>query len=122
MSTDLTVLLENKPGTLAELGETLGGTGINILGVCGLPVEGRGLIHILVEDPAVARRVLEEAGFEVGEARQVLTVDIEDQPGEMGKITRRSADAGVNVDLLYTTGAGKLVLGVDDLEKARAAL
>lgn len=122
MATDLTVILENRPGTIAELGETLGKAGINIDGSCGFPCEGRGVIHVLVEDAAAARRALEEAGFEVSGERSVLVVDAEDRPGELGKITRRIANAGVNTDLLYLTASGQIVLGVDNLEKARAVL
>ncbi len=58
MAKDLTVVLENRPGTLAELGEALGKAGINVDGMCGFPCEGRGVIHILVEDAGAARIAL----------------------------------------------------------------
>lgn len=122
MATDLTVILEDRPGTLAELGETLGNAGINVLGGCGFPCQGKGVIHVLVEDGLAAGGVLENAGFELGDSRQVLEVEFEDRPGEGGKIYRRLADVGINVDLLYLSTTGKLILGVDDMAKARAAL
>ena len=122
MATDLTIILEDRPGTLADLGETLGKAGINIAGGCGFPCEGKGVIHVLVDDAAAARSALEEAGFEVSNEREVLLVEGEDQPGELGKIARRIAGAGVNIDLLYLSAGGHLVLGVDDMEKARAAI
>jgi hypothetical protein len=76
-----------------------------------------------VQDAAATRAVLGEAGIEVGGERDVLVVDIEDRPGTMGEVARRIASAGVNIELVYTTfGAVRLVLGVDDLDKARAAL
>ncbi len=53
--------------------------------------------------------------------RDVFVTDITDQPGALGKIVRRMAKAGVNIDLIYLTAAGQLVLGVDDEEKARSA-
>jgi hypothetical protein len=120
---DLTVILENRPGTLAELGEATGKAGINIEGACGFPCEGRGVIHLLVEDPAATRSALEGAGMEVSDERDVLVVDIEDRPGTMGDVCRRVADAGVNVDLMYATWSGvRLVIGGDDLDKAHAVL
>jgi hypothetical protein len=120
---DLTVILENRPGTLAELGEATGKAGINIEGACGFPCEGRGVIHLLVEDPSATRSALEGAGVEVSDERDVLVVDIEDRPGTMGQVCRRLAEAGVNVDLIYATWSGvRLVIGADDLDKARAAL
>ena len=123
MAMDLTVILEDRPGTLADLGETLGKAGINIEGGCGFPCEGKGVIHILVEDAAAARRALEEAGIEVRDERQVLVLEeIEDRPGALGEVSRRLANAGVNIDLIYLATNNRLVLGVDDLDKARAVL
>jgi hypothetical protein len=69
------------------------------------------------------RAALSGAGIEVGGERDVLVVDVEDRPGTMGEVARRIASAGVNIELAYTTfGAVRLVLGVDELDKARAAL
>jgi hypothetical protein len=54
----------------------------------------------------------------------VIVVDVEDRPGTMAQVARKLADAGVNIELAYTTFGGgvRLVLGVDDFEKARAAV
>jgi hypothetical protein len=49
MTTDLTVILADRPGTLADVGEALGKSGINIDGMCGFPCEGKGVLHILVD-------------------------------------------------------------------------
>lgn len=122
MTKDLTVILENRPGTLADMGETLGKAGINIEGACGFASEGKGIIHILVEDAAAARRALEEVGIEVGDEREVLVLEIEDRPGAFGEVCRRTANAGVNIDLGYLATNNRLVIGVDDLDKARAAV
>ena len=61
--------------------------------------------------------------MEVSGERDVLVVEVEDRPGTMAAVARKLGDAGVNVELAYTTFGGvKLVLGVDDLEKAQAAV
>jgi hypothetical protein len=122
MATDLTVFLEDRSGTLAELGEALGRAGVNIEGGCGFPCEGEGEFHLLVQDAVAAKRVLHDAGIEVHAEREVLEVVVEDRPGELGKIARRLGDAGVNIDLLYLNGKGQIVLGVDDFDKARQIL
>jgi hypothetical protein len=91
-----------------------------IEGVCGTTGGGQVVIHVLVEDAAATRRP--ERGADRGE-RDVLVVDVEDRPGTMGEVARRIGEAGVNIELVYTTfGAVRLVLGVDDLDQARAAL
>jgi len=48
MTKDLTVISEDRPGTLANMGRALGKAGINIDGLCGFPCQGKGVIHILV--------------------------------------------------------------------------
>ncbi len=122
MAKDLTVILENRPGTLADLGEALGGAGINLDAMCGFPCEGKGVIHILVEDAGGARGALEAAGLAVESERDVMLFDAEDRPGMLGETMRKLANAGVNVDLLYKATQSKLVIGADDLEKAKATL
>ncbi len=120
MAKDLTIRLENRPGQGADALEALGRAGINVEGGCSSGPEG--LVHILVEDVAGARQALEAAGFTVGDERDVLVLSVEDRPGAAGAVLRRIADAGVNVDLLYVATNTRLVIGADDIEKARAAV
>ncbi len=122
MATDLTVILEDRAGTLADMGEALGKAGINIDGMCGFPSEGKGVLHLLVEDAAGARSALEGAGIEVGADREVLVVEIDNQPGAFGGVARKIANEGVNFDLAYLATRTRLVIGTNDLEKTRAAL
>ena len=125
IATDLTVILEDRPGELARLGETTGRAGINILGMCALTGEGKGYVHVLVPDDKAdaIRTALEDAGMGVADSREVLVVDIVDRPGTLGEMARRFADASVNIELAYSTFGGvKLVVATDDLDAARAAL
>ena len=122
MAKDLTVILEDRPGTIADLGEALGKAGINIDAVCGMPCEGRGVIHVIVEDAVEARRVLEGGSFQVTDEREVLILEVENRPGSLGEIARKIANAGVNIDLLYIASNNRLVVGVDNLEGARAVV
>ena len=119
MATDLTVRLEDRPGELARLGETLGGAGVNVDGFSGTTSGGQGEAHLLVEDAASARSALEGAGIQVTGEREVLVVDSPNNPGELGKAARRLADAGVNIEVAFPTADGRLVFGVDDIGKAR---
>ena len=122
MAKDLTVLLEDRPGTLADMGEALGNAGVNVDGMCGFPSDGKGVLHLLVEDAGAARAALEGAGIEVAGEREVLVVEIEDQPGAFGAVARKIANEGVNFDLVYMATNTRLVVGTNDMEKARAAL
>jgi hypothetical protein len=125
MPIDLTVILADRPGELARLGEVTGAAGVNIRGLAAFTGEGRGVIHVLVDDDAVTRAVeeLEAAGMGVADEREVLVVDFVDRPGSLGELARELAEANVNVDLAYTTFGGvKIVIATDDLDNARAAL
>ena len=125
MAKDLTVVLQDRPGELARLGQATGEAGVNILGMCAFTGEGRGIIHILVDDAnaAMARKALEDTGMGVADEREVLVVDVEDRPGTLGELARTLGEAGVNIDLAYTTFGGvKLVIASDDIDSARAAL
>lgn len=121
MAKDLMVTLEDRPGTLAAMGEALGKAGVNVGGGCGFPSGGKGVFHLLVEDAAAARRALEQAGIMVSGERDVLVLEVEDKPGALGSIARKIANAGVNVDLVYLASRTRLVLGTNDNAKARAA-
>ncbi len=122
MATDLKLMLEDHPGALAQLGEALGAAGVNIDGGCAVTGGGQGEVHVLTADGGAARSAIEAAGMMVAGQREVLVVDADNQPGELGMAARKLADAGVNIELFYIAGGAKLVFGVDDMEKARAAL
>jgi hypothetical protein len=125
MPTNLTVILKDEPGQLAILGEATGTAGVNIQGLCAFTGEGRGIIHVLIADDAVDRAVaaLEAVGMGIADRRDVLVVDVSDQPGSLGELARQLTAAGVNIELLYTTFGGvKIVIATDDLDSARAAL
>jgi hypothetical protein len=122
MATDLTIMLEDRPGELARVGNALGDAGVNIDGVIGLTVAGKGEVHVLVEDTAAAKSALEAAGIQVSAANEVLILDVEDKPGTLGEVAGKLGDAGVNLNLAYLATGTRLVLGADDIDKARSAL
>src|SRR5687767_5689924 len=118
---DLAIRLENRPGALAEMGEALGSAGVSVEGGGGFVVNGEGIAHFLFEDGAAARRALEAKGIEVLAEREVVVQRVkQDQPGQLGKISRMMAEAGVNIEVIYSDHQNQLILVVDDIEKARA--
>jgi hypothetical protein len=126
VAVDFTLILDDQPGELARLGEILGEAGVNIGGLAAFTGEGRGVIHVLVDDEAAARATaaLKAGHMGVADEREVLVIDVVDRPGTLGELTRQLAAANVNIDLAYTTFGGgvKIVIATDDLESARAAL
>jgi hypothetical protein len=114
MASDLTVTLEDRPGALADMGDALGRAGVNIDGIAGATGSGSPQIHILVEDAETARAALAQAGIEVGTAREVVKMGFEDRPGELGEIGRRIADTGTNIEVVYISCDGQLVLATSN--------
>src|SRR4030095_1209214 len=118
---DLAIELENRPGALAEMGEALGRAGVSVEGGGAFVVNGSGVAHFLFVDGAAARQALEAAGIRVLDEREVLVQRLnQDEPGQLGKISRRMAEAGVNIEVIYSDHEHQLILVVDDLAKGRA--
>jgi hypothetical protein len=119
------VATEDRPGELTRIGEAMGTAGVNMAGIAGLTGEGAGLIGILVSDEAGARGALRAAGIEAKEV-EVITIALADEPGALAKATRKLATAGLNIELILSTGIshGKsgVVLAVSDARRARTLL
>jgi hypothetical protein len=118
---DVAMALHDRPGALAEMGEALGRAGVSIEGGGAWVVDGRGIAHFLFADGAAARGALEAAGIEVLAVRDVVVQRLQQAvPGQLGSLTRRMAQEGVNIEVLYSDHDNQLVLVVDDLERGRA--
>ncbi len=112
---DVEVVLDNQPGELARMGEALGAAGVSVEGGGAWVVEGRGVAHFLFDDGDAARRVLDAIGMRVVAVKPVLLQRLrQDEPGQLGKICRAMADAGVNIEVQYSDHDHQLVLVVDD--------
>jgi hypothetical protein len=125
MAKNLTVVLQDRPGELARLGEATGRAGVSIQGMCALTGEGHGVIHLLFDDSVApaARSALEDVGLGIADEREVMVIDVAQRPGSLGGLARALGEANVNIELAYTTFGGiKLVVATDDMDSARAAL
>jgi hypothetical protein len=117
---DLAIVLEDRPGALAEMGEALGRAGVSIEGGGAWVVGGSGVAHFLFEDGTAARKALEAAGIRVLAEREVIVQRLQQAvPGQLGLLTRRMAEAGVNIEVLYSDHEHRLILVVDDLARGR---
>jgi hypothetical protein len=118
---DLAIALEDRPGALAEMGEALAKAEVSVEGGGAFVVAGKGVAHFLFNDCVRARLALERAGIEVLEERDVVIQRLnQDEPGQLGKLTRRMAEAGVNIEVLYSDHEHRLILVVDKAEEAHA--
>ncbi len=117
---DVAIALDDVPGSLARLGAALGAAGISIEGGGAFVAAGRGIGHFLFADGEAARAALEAAGIEVYAVREVVLQRLDQAtPGQLGQLTGRMAEAGVNIEVLYSDHDHRLVLVVDDPARAR---
>jgi len=118
---DLSIQLDHRPGALADMGEALGRAGVSIEGGGVFVHDGTGVAHFLFADGPAARAALEAAGIRVLAVNEVVVQRLrQDVPGQLGRITRMLADAGVNIEVMYSDHDHQLILVVDDLAKGRA--
>ena len=119
MGRDLTVRLpEDRPGELARVVQTLSRSGVNIEGFA----EVDGAVHVLARDPNAARAALRAGGYRIEGEVEVLVLPMPDRPGELSMIMQRLADASVNLRFIYLATETRVVIGVDDISRARAVL
>ena len=118
---DVEIRLENRPGAMAEMGEALGSAGVSVEGGGGWVADGKATMHFLFVDGEAARMALRNAGIQVLGVREVLVQKLrQDIPGQLGMIARRMANAGVNIEVVYSDHANQLCLVVDDFTKGKA--
>lgn len=125
MATDLTVVLEDRAGQLAHMGEALGDAGVNIEGFCATTQDGLGVVHVLVENAMVAQNALILADIKVEGEADVVLVDLDgeaDRPGALGRVAGKVANAGVNISVAYLATRDRGVLVTSDNERAREAI
>jgi hypothetical protein len=120
------IFLVNKPGVLSQIFRALAKAKINITGVTLMDSAEHGVLRMIVDDPATARRVFQKLNVQVTET-DVLVVTLGNRPGTVADMCERLSNAHINVGYLYcTTGAkgGKTVvfLKVPSLKKAAKVL
>lgn len=118
---DLEIILENKCGQLALLGETLGKNQISLEGGGVFAGDEFSTAHFLVKDAEKARTVLAEVGIKVVKTNDVIIQKLrQDAPGQLGLFCRKLADANVNILTQYSDHSNQLIIVPDDYEKAKS--
>jgi hypothetical protein len=122
MATDLTIDLANTPGALAEVAAAISDAGVNIAAATCIGTGDRAELHILVKHAEAARHSLAISHVAVTREREVVVVDVEDRPGVLADLTRRIAQAGVDLDLVYVATRNRVVFGAGNLDALRAVV
>jgi hypothetical protein len=119
---DLVLDIENTPGSLARVAAAISDAGVNIASAACLGAGDRAELHILVPHPEAAKHALAISYLAVSREREVVVIDVEDQPGVLADLTRKIAKAGVDLDLIFVATHNRVVFGAADLPGLRKAL
>ncbi len=125
MLEEIVVSTDDRQGILAEIGEILGRSGVNIETLAATSHHDRAIVHLVVDDGEDAAAVLASNGFEVEGAREVMSVTLDDRPGELGRYCRKLAEAGVSISSAYVAKRGggetEVIMAVDNLDAVHGA-
>ena len=120
----LTIWVSDQPGRLGEIGAALGAKKVNIRALMATTDGGRGAVRVVVDKTAAAKKICSSMGWEASE-EEVLAVTLTDNPGTLGKVSKKLGAAGVNIHFAYAgPGGGKratVYMGVSDLKAALKA-
>jgi len=122
----ISVFLENRTGTLAEVLATLHENNINIRAMSVAETADFGILRFIVNQPDKVEQVLRKAQFAL-RVTPVLTMILDDSPGSLlGRIEKLST-AGINIEYFYAfavvgTERARIVLKVDALQEAEQLL
>jgi hypothetical protein len=118
MATEFTVLIEDRPGTLADLTEALSKGGVNIMAIHATACPAQGIIQFVTNNPDATVNVLKNAGFDYT-AQQVLLLSLTSEPGQLAHLSRALSQATININAVYYAISGQIVLDVSDVPAAQ---
>lgn len=118
----LSIFMENQPGNLAKFCSILDEAKIDIQAISVTDAVDHAVIRIVASDANQCSHVLGDHGIVVIES-EVLSMDIQDRPGELKKIAQILSQEKINIDYIYgSEGAGvekaKLFFKVSDPQRA----
>ena len=118
----IVVSIENEPGRLSEVTESLGNAGINLRALNLVDTGAFGQLRLLVSDVATARKILMKMQIPAY-VNEVVAAEIEDKPGSLAKLLKPLTEVGVTVIFMYafitfSKGNAIMVFRFSDNDKA----
>ena len=125
-SRELTIQIEDRPGTLGKVCVALAEREVNIVAFQSLTSEKNSLVRFVVDNPTTAKKVLDDQGLSYTEA-DVAQVKLPHRPGQLARVATQLGEAAININYAYggvdpNTNAPLLIFGVREVEQAAAIL
>ena len=119
------VFVADKPGELARVTEALADAAVNIRAIASESKHENAFLRVVTSDVQTTEKALQNAGLKY-QLNDILDIELLDRPGELAKIAKRLARAGINVHSIYILGSKngrtEIALTVDDPERAKSTL
>lgn len=125
---EITIIAKNEVGALAAVAEALGGVGVNIEAISAYEKDNKAVFRVLTNDVTTTLKTISKIPNMYASEADILVLSMPNQPGELGKITRKLANKNVNLESLYIVGKKDSSTEVAvkparaDFQKAREAL
>lgn len=118
------ILINDRPGELAKVTDALATNGVNIMAIASERCENP-IIRIVTDDEQSTRSALKKANMKFKE-NELMVIELQDRPGELSKMAKKLAKAGVNVESIHILSKGtsttSIALVVDNYKKASEIL
>jgi len=98
--------VENRPGTLGKVADALGAKKIDIRAFMAAVLDGKGFLRVVVDRPALARKVFAAQGWATT-VDELVEVTVADRPGELGRVADKLGAVGINIHYGYLGTSGK---------------
>ncbi|RPJ00674.1 MAG: ACT domain-containing protein [Chloroflexi bacterium] len=118
MATEFSVVLEHRPGALADLTEALAQNAVNITAIHASPCGDEGMVQFITDNPDATIDALRDLDFEYT-VRDVLLVSLAHEPGSLARLARALGNADININAVYMTADRQIALDVNNLRKAQ---
>ncbi len=123
---ELTVRMDNRPGSLGKVCRALADRGVNIMAFQSIPSDKTILVCIVIDNPAAAEAVLDREGITYTEG-EVAQVKLPPGPGELARAASKLAEANININYAYcgvepNTNTPLVIFGVTEVGRAATIL
>ncbi len=102
---EIRLSMPNRVGLLSEITEAVAKAKVNINAICAYVQENNAFFNLVTSSNAKAKKALAPLGYEITE-KEVIQVELPNKPGELQKVAKKIADAGIDIDFMYATTAG----------------
>jgi len=118
MATEFTVQIQDRPGELAKLTEALRKGGVNVLALHATPCPDQGMVQFVTNNPDATVEALKTVNIAYN-VREVLLLPLKEEPEALVRLATAIAEEGININALYVTNQGQVVLDTDNLMSAQ---